>query len=243
MRANAINVIPNFVPVFLPSPDLSLSSKLVKTLIHLIDQDCGDGIRLLLSEARHLDMMVNEIKKTDLQPLHQAVINGKNRALSALLAMLPLSIWLLPEPHMRRTPLMLAADNGNADFIENLWDTISNRLLDYEINFSALEGNYLRHSLMKEFDCVQEMKQPAEKIWLKLVDAKDREGNTPILLSVQNNHVQSTVLLVKLGADYTISNESGENARGLAFSLPADLRIQRLFVLKPYFSMNEAGTI
>jgi len=238
MRPSTVGVALNFSPVQPPSQDFSLSSKLLQKLIEFIDQDCGAGVRLLLSDVRHLDMIVDEIKKNELKPLHLAVAQQKNQALSALLALLPLALWRLPESTMGFTPLLTAAQNGNGEFIEGLWDAIGNRLLENELSLSTLESDYALYSLMGEFNCVSDVGRPAEKIWKALVDVKDDQGNTPVLLAVKNNHVKATVLLVKLGADYTMTNSLGESARGLAFSLPANPRIQRLFEVKPYFTVE-----
>ncbi len=55
-----------------------------------------------------------------------------------------------------------------------------------------------------------------------LIDAEDKDGNTPLLLAIKNKHFHLVALFIKARADVNKTNTTGESARSLLVNLGQD---------------------
>lgn len=204
-----------------------------RTLMHHlaahVHADDGPAIAALLENQPDCDAVVAGLRASLYSPLHQALAHGKVSALKTLLDRLPLGVWQMRTADTGRTPLMSAAENGHGVVAYDIMREVHAR-----VNNAGRQSLFKRPgfiaALTQEFDCEHEAGCPKCNVWLKIVNATDAQGNTALVLAVQNNHVEGTAALLDLAADHEIKNNVGDSAASLVMELPKKSKMHRLFV-------------
>lgn len=188
---------------------------LMKQLSSYVARNDAAGIEMLLKHEENLSVVAVELQSSPYSCLHHAAAQGKTQALKALLENLPLDVWNSRTQKKRRTPLMLAAQNGHAKTIYEFYDGFNHKMRR-RANLCVSTEPPALHDRHTDYDLPRPA-QHANQLWQTIVNAQDVDGNTPLLLAVQNNHTRccDALLLGKL-TNLDTKNSVGDNALSVA---------------------------
>lgn len=192
---------------------------LMSKLAHHVARDDAAEIEMLLTREQNANLVAIELQKSPYSCLHHAAAQGKTKALRSMLGNLPLDVWNSRTQKKRRTPLMLAAQNGHARTIYEFYDGFHYHMRQRANLYPGTEPATL-HEPHTDYGAVR-ARQHADQLWKAIVNAQDIDGNTPLLLAVQNNHARccDALLTVQLTTPET-KNRLDDNALSVARRLP-----------------------
>ncbi|MVW78918.1 hypothetical protein GOQ28_08265 [Bordetella sp. 02P26C-1] len=201
--------------------------ELIRSLAQHVSHDNAEGIKELLCDDTNTSAIVEAIGESPFSSLHYAVARNKTAALTVLIDKLPLTVWNLKTLESGQTPLMLAAEQGNHEMALQLFlrlhTYVSERKRDLHHN-----GDTQLRALAKVYGCRGDETSVDQSVWQRIVNARDREGNTPLLLAVKNGHLACCNMFLALTADPEIRNQRGESARSLVLQQPVGSEMRLL---------------
>ncbi|CAM3934523.1 hypothetical protein BOTU111921_01625 [Bordetella tumbae] len=215
----------------------------MESLKKYVEQDDDAAINSLLDHQENVALIVKGLKNSPYSLLHQAAAQRKDNALMAMMEKLPIEVWnfrtkedLTHTPPIigGRTPIMFAAESNNGELISKLFYAVTSYIYDRQDAFSMYGALPSQASLeeldavRKEFKCMYG-KVESNEIWLKILNAQDYEGDTPLLLAVKKNRYDSFYQLCIFGAQPDIPNCLGDSARSAILALPAKYAIRTRF--------------
>ncbi|CAM3958916.1 hypothetical protein GCM10027287_42910 [Bordetella muralis] len=204
---------------------------LMDSLKKYVEQDDEAAINSLLDDKKRIEWIVKGLKQSPYSLLHQAAAQRKDKALMAMMKKLPIEVWNFrtqenlehtPPIMGGRTPIMFAAESNNGEIIFELRYGVSCYVCDRQ----SASGQALSQVSAEELDVLRaEFKCPpgrvwAADIWWLIVNAKDDEGNTPLLLAVNKARYESFYQLLTARADPDIANREGHTARSVILDSP-----------------------
>lgn len=192
-----------------------------------IDADDAGAIKDLLAEGQTRADLVAALQEAAYSPLHCAAEQRKDKALQVCIDTLPFGVWALRTRDSERTPLMLAMSQGH----DTLVSLLKGRLIEWLDALDKLPLDQAQDGLddLKiAFDCDFEKDDALVTVWQMLVNARDADGNTALLLALKSRQFTCCRELLFRHADVDIQNEDGQSARYLALDLPANEDIRSL---------------
>jgi hypothetical protein len=193
--------------------------ELKQTLAQYVSRDHADGIRWLLSDGENTDFIAEAIHESPFSSLHYAADRNKSAALMALIEKLPLTVWNMRTQDTGSTPLMLAAGRGNHEMALQLFLRLHTFVSTHQ-RMPGDVGERELQALAQAYGCETHEASVDRAIWRRIVDARDGEGNTPLLLAIKHRHLACSNMLLELTADPEIPNHHGESARSLVLQQP-----------------------
>jgi ankyrin repeat protein len=218
----------NYWQGLLPEGAATAEHAHMRTLSAYVANDDAAGITAMLSTPEAIACTVRGLQQSGYSPLHQAAANRKDQALQAMLEHLPIDVWILRTEASGRTAFMLAMEHGNDALVFALKSRLMSCLnLGPQSSHAQVDVDVLQR-LEIAFDCELDPENALPIIWGLLVNARDQEGNTALLLALKNQHYLCCRDLLFRNADVDAENKQEESARRLALDLPATLDLRHL---------------
>ncbi|KAJ3706451.1 hypothetical protein LUZ61_010156 [Rhynchospora tenuis] len=199
-----------------PTSKASYAGPYQQTVLHILTQcpyNIGNG-ELAMKILEWNPTIAKEMDSTGNTALHYAVAWG-NTILAKVLLEHDASLVYIPDPE-GLFPIHIAAKKGHISLI----DMISERCLDTDELLDDKGRNYLHIAVVeKQWKIVHAVCQKIRKFCqeLKLVNARDYEGNTVLHLPVKSKDQRIlTILLDTRGVRADIMNYEGRTALDLA---------------------------
>ncbi|GAB3094348.1 hypothetical protein [Bordetella muralis] len=215
------------------------------SLERYVKQNDEAGINSLLEDRESVEWIVKGLKQSPYSLLHHAAALRKDAALRVMMQKLPLEVWNFrtkedlehtPPIVGGRTPIMFAAESNDCEIIVALRDAVECYIWDRERvgRYGASGQAALEEldALKTEFTCPFGVVSFAA-IWLQIINAQDDLGDTPLLLAVKKDRLESFRALLDLGGRADIRNREGCNAADLIFALPKGNPIRECFMKSP----------
>ncbi|MVW70543.1 ankyrin repeat domain-containing protein [Bordetella sp. 15P40C-2] len=213
--ASAGNLLSSLWP---DSEPLRQQAAIQKLLAYIVEDDVT-ALTALLTDSRERARIVAALPDADPSPLHYAAEHGKYKALEACVDNLPFEVWNLRTRDTGRTPLMLAMEKDHAAILPMLKCRLTAWLDSLEY-LSADEASDALIDMKIAYDCDFDRQDALDTLWHRVVNARDHEGNTPMLLAMKNKHYECCRALLFRDADVDIRNDHNESARLLALDVP-----------------------
>ncbi|MVW79751.1 ankyrin repeat domain-containing protein [Bordetella sp. 02P26C-1] len=232
MIPNVLASAGNLLSSLWPDSEPVRQHAVIQKLIAYIDQDDVTALTALLTDSDERARILAALPDADRSPLHYAAEHGKYKALEVCVDNLPFEVWNLRTRDTGRTPLMLAMEN-NHDAILPMLKCRLTAWLDSLEHLSVDEASDALIDMKIVYDCDFERQDALDTLWHMVVNARDHEGNTPMLLAMKNKHYECCKALLFRGADVDIRNDHDESARLLALDLPAGEGVRYLLYRAP----------
>lgn len=221
----------SFLAAILPElhNDRLRQETLLEDLTRYVSDNDSVKIRALLAPDHDLALVIAGLKTSTRSPLHDAAAHGHTYALQAMLERLPFDMWNLRKSTLERTPLMLAAENGHADVIIEYRNAVRQRHLTESLPATPTVIDYAANLIKAQLG----YDTPPENVdgrWKSIVDAKDVNGDTPLILALNNRHLLCVRLLLMMQADLQNANVLGENGLTLLYEILGDHKVRDLLI-------------
>lgn len=200
---------------------------LIQTLAQYVSRDHAGGVRWLLSDDANVGAITEGMRESPFSSLHYAAARNKQAALMAMIERLPLTVWNLRARESGQTPLMLAAEQGNHEMALQLFLRLHTHVSTCQ-RMPRDAGDRELHALAQAYGCHASDSHGDRGIWRRIVNARDHDGNTALLLAVKSRRLACSNMLLELTADPEIPNHRGESARSVVLKLPAGAEMRLL---------------
>jgi len=193
--------------------------ELMRKLDSHVAANDATSVASLLDNSQDRGIIAQALKASPYSPLHHAAAQGKEKALKAMLEKLPLDIWNIRTHEKQRTPLMLAAENGRDLAIYEFRNGFNHHIHKHATLSPAARSTPVNDTPKRPG--WPPNNQHASHQWQAIANARDSDGNTPLLLAVQNNHLCccNALLTVRLG-ELGARNKLGQSALSIARQSP-----------------------
>ncbi|OZI43374.1 ankyrin repeat domain-containing protein [Bordetella genomosp. 4] len=232
----------SYLKPILSGCDRLCQQSLMASLQNYVEREDEAAISKLLDDKESRELIVKGLKQSPYSLLHHAAALRKDAALRVMMKKLPLEVWNLrtkedlqhtPPIVGGRTPIMFAAESNGCDIIVALRDAVECYIWDRERGgrYGASGQAALEEldALKAEFTCPFGVVSFAG-IWLQIINAQDDQGDTPLLLAVKKDRLESVRELLDLGGSAYIRNRLGQNAADLILALPKGSPVRECFV-------------
>ncbi|MVW78920.1 ankyrin repeat domain-containing protein [Bordetella sp. 02P26C-1] len=183
---------------------------LISRFANAVQSDDPVALKTLLRSSADAARIAAELEVAEYSPLHDAAARGMTDCLKVMFDYLPFRVWNFRTAETQKTPLMLAVENGHAAFIDELSKQAKCRAFQMDLTYQAGK------TAKADFGCEQASEPASLAVRNSIINARDHDGNTPILLAIQNKHFECARLLRKEGADLSVTNHYGDGVGSFA---------------------------
>lgn len=210
-----------------PTIDLDKTTSYHSSLLQRLSANNAEGIRSLLATNRDVSIALAALHSSAYAALLNAAEQGKSDALYAVLEKLPADVLGIRRACDGRTLMMLAAQNGHARIVVNHHRVMREKSRALSLVSEHALFSY-RPTIGKGYGNSTPLGDDFDSQWLDSVNAKDKDGNTPLLLAVKNCHYLCARILLMFRADVHLENLSGQSAFSVASGLCNQPEIREL---------------
>jgi len=232
MFPNAFANVGNYLWSYLPgaNQEAPRSQVLMQKLVDCVADDNDEELASLLADEQDVALVTAELKQSAYSPWHRAAAQGRAAVMQVMLDKLPLEAWDFRTQESECTAFMLAAEHNHAEILFDFHRTLGKRYGELPA-FSPSAADRAATMIKTRLGYRVNAEADAFRLqWGRIVNAKDRDGNTPLILAVKNDHLICGRVLRILGADVLIQNNQAESARSLAMGLPVTSPLRQVML-------------